>query len=78
MNGNTAHVAPSCWQTALAACRPEDFDGHPAFARLTPGERLDWLDEAAQFLLELRSAAGAAPLPESTQKPKVHTHEIHT
>jgi len=39
---------------ALAQCRPEDFDGHTEFYRLTPGQRLEWLCEAATFVYELK------------------------
>ena len=29
------------FERALAQCRPEDFDGHTEFYRLTPEQRLD-------------------------------------
>jgi hypothetical protein len=40
----------------IARSRPEDYDGHTEFARMTPRERLAWLD-AAVVLLEMRRTA---------------------
>lgn len=34
----------------LRRCSPEDFDGHTEFHRLTPAQRLAWLDEAVAFI----------------------------
>ena len=34
----------------LAQTGPEDFDGHTEFHRLTPQERLEWLDSAVTFI----------------------------
>lgn len=34
---------------------PEDFDGHTAFARMTPDQRLTWLEEANAAYLELHN-----------------------
>lgn len=41
----------------LRRCRPEDFDGHTNFASLTAEQRLDWLDQAAQFVAECKGLA---------------------
>ena len=30
------------FERALAQCKPEDFDGHTEFHRLTPEQRLEW------------------------------------
>jgi len=30
--------------------RPEDYDGHTEFDRMTPAQRLAWLDEATLFV----------------------------
>lgn len=53
----------------IARSRPEDYDGHTEFARLTPRERLAWLD-AAVVLRETRGfsveEAPTNPPPEST------------
>ena len=29
---------------------PEDYDGHTEFSRMTPTERLTWLDQAVLFI----------------------------
>lgn len=34
----------------LDRCRPEDFDGHTEFFRLSPLERLRWLSSTTYFL----------------------------
>lgn len=34
----------------LRASSPQDFDGHTGFYRLTPSQRLAWLDEAVAFI----------------------------
>lgn len=34
-----------------------DFDGHTEFSRMTPNERLSWLDEANATYLELHGRA---------------------
>jgi hypothetical protein len=34
----------------LRASSPQDFDGHTEFYRLTPLQRLAWLDEAVAFI----------------------------
>jgi len=47
---------------ALAATRPEDFDGHTEFSKLTPEQRLEWLYQAATFVSENRGLARKKPL----------------
>ncbi len=44
----------------LQKAKPEDFDGHTEFYRMTPLERLRWLDQAVEMVLKLR--------PQSRQK----------
>lgn len=44
----------------IARSRSEDYDGHTEFARLTPRERLAWLD-AAVTLWEARGGAVEEP-----------------
>ena len=44
---------------------PEDFDGHTEFARMTPDERLSWLDEANAAFLELHGKASELRVAES-------------
>lgn len=34
--------------------RPEDFDGHTEFDRLTPEQRLMWLSQTVQFAIAAR------------------------
>ena len=35
---------------AVRHSRPQDYDGHTEFDRMTPGQRLAWLDEATVFV----------------------------
>jgi hypothetical protein len=44
----------------IAASRPEDFDGHTAFAGLSAEQRLEWADRAARLFIELHGLAGAS------------------
>ena len=39
-------------QRIIADSKPEDYDGHTEFERLSPSERLDWLDAAVSFIEE--------------------------
>lgn len=41
----------------LEQSTPADFDGHTEFSRMTPDERLSWLDEANAIFLELHGLA---------------------
>lgn len=41
----------------LKQAAPEDFDGHTAFATMTPDQRLSWLEEANAAYLELHGLA---------------------
>lgn len=38
----------------LRQSQPEDFDGHTGFDRMTPADRLEWLEAAVQFVAESR------------------------
>lgn len=38
----------------LQKAKTEDFDGHTEFYRMTPLERLRWLDQAVAMVLKLR------------------------
>ena len=38
----------------LQKAKTEDFDGHTEFYRMTPLERLRWLDQAVEMVLKLR------------------------
>ena len=37
----------------LQKAQPEDFDGHTEFYRMTPLERLRWLDQAVEIYARL-------------------------
>jgi len=41
---------------AVRLSRPEDYDGHTEFDRMTPSQRLAWLDEATMFVFNQGSA----------------------
>jgi hypothetical protein len=51
----------------LKQTSPEDFDGHAAFAQMTPDQRLTWLEEANAAYLELHGRA--APELRVAEKP---------
>ena len=42
---------------AVRRSRPEDYDGHTCFDRMTPAQRLAWLDAATEFIWEQKEAA---------------------
>jgi hypothetical protein len=48
------------FERALAQCKPEDFDGHTEFYRMTPEQRLEWLCQAAAFVHEFKGKAQTA------------------
>jgi hypothetical protein len=51
-------IKPSAeFDRALARCKPEDFDGHTEFHRLTSEQRLEWLCQAATFVFESKGKA---------------------
>jgi hypothetical protein len=37
---------------AVRQSRSQDYDGHTEFDRMTPGQRLAWLDEATMFVFK--------------------------
>ena len=41
---------------AVRLSRPEDYDGHTGFDRMTPSQRLAWLDEATIFVFNQGAA----------------------
>jgi hypothetical protein len=49
------------FERVLAQCKPEDFDGHTEFHRLTPEQRLEWLCHAAAFVYEFKGKARSSP-----------------
>jgi len=44
---------------AIARSRPGDYDGHTEFGRLTPAQRLAWLESAIRFIVATRSQRAA-------------------
>ena len=40
--------------------RPEDYDGHTEFDRMSPAQRLAWLDEATLFVWKQKARASRA------------------
>ncbi len=51
---------PTPDRTAVAAIiarsKPEDYDGHTEFERLSPESRLEWLESAVRFIELTRRA----------------------
>jgi len=43
--------------TVIRGSRREDYDGHTEFARLSPGERLAWLEGAIRFVVASKAAS---------------------
>jgi hypothetical protein len=43
------------WEV-LRHAKPEDFNGHTGFDRMTPAARLEWLDAAVQFVASAKNA----------------------
>ena len=55
----TEHRPPACSRADLEVVRratPSDFDGHTEFDRLSPRQRLVWLDEAVAFITAAQRA----------------------
>jgi hypothetical protein len=41
---------------AVRLSRSQDYDGHTEFDRMTPGQRLAWLDEAALLVFSHKNS----------------------
>lgn len=56
----------------VRACSPQDFDGHTEFHRLSPRQRLLWLDEAVAFIAAAKSSRRVTSLAPDrpTKSPK--------
>jgi len=66
---NRKKIRPSAeFESALAQCKPEDFDGHTEFYRFTPEQRLEWLCQAATFVYEFKGKANSAVRNGLTQR----------
>ena len=50
---------------AVRLSRPQDYDGHTEFDRMTPGQRLAWLDEARMFVFNYGAATQKKKLGKS-------------
>jgi hypothetical protein len=48
----TAAIRSAEVRRIIARSKPEDYDGHTEFERLSPSDRLDWLDAAVTFIEE--------------------------
>ena len=46
--------------------RPQDYDGHTEFDRMTPGQRLAWLDEATLLVFSRKKRPCARPRQEKS------------
>jgi len=46
---------------AVRHSRPQDYDGHTEFDRMTPGQRLAWLDEATLLVFSRKKTAVRSP-----------------
>jgi hypothetical protein len=58
---STARIRAVAVRDIIARSKPEDYDGHTEFERLSPSDRLDWLDAAVTFIEESqRNLKGAA------------------
>ncbi len=47
------------FERALAQGKPEDFDGHTEFYRLTPEQRLEWLCQAFVYEVKGKTRSGS-------------------
>ncbi len=56
------HAAVADLETVRGA-KPSDFDGHTEFHRLSPRQRLAWLDEAVAFITAAKSTKRAPVAP---------------
>jgi len=46
---------------AVRHSRTQDYDGHTEFDRMTPGQRLAWLDEATLLVFSHKTTAVLSP-----------------
>ncbi len=45
-----ADAAQKAMREIIERTTPEDYDGHTEFSRMTPAQRLAWLDQAVLFI----------------------------
>ena len=51
-------------RSLIERTKPEDYDGHTEFARMTPAERLSWLDQAVLFIAARKNSSAAVSVAE--------------
>jgi hypothetical protein len=66
------------FERALAQCKPEDFDGHTEFHRLTPEQRLESLRQAATFVYEFKGKANPGVQNVFTETPYKFVKSVKT
>ena len=54
---------------AVRHSRPQDYDGHTEFDRMTPGQRLTWLDEVTLLVFSHKKTALRSPTTEKISIP---------
>lgn len=57
---NKPHATSAETREIIARSQPADYDGHTEFGRMTPAERLAWLDAAVVLIETSRQRAGQA------------------
>jgi hypothetical protein len=53
---NEVRATKSAQPDGITRSRPEDYDGHTEFARLSPGQRLRWMEGALRFIQQAKRA----------------------
>ncbi|TSJ78975.1 hypothetical protein [Rariglobus hedericola] len=56
LNSRDSSFASKADWAALKQSTPQDYDGHTEFSRMTPGARLRWLEQAAEFILSRKTS----------------------
>jgi len=51
---------------------PEDYDGHTHFDRMSPADRLAWLETAVQFVSEAKNQLSRRRLDHATACKETH------
>lgn len=75
MSDCTAKQPPASLHEILENSTSEDFDGHTEFHRLTPQQRLAWLDQAVTFIQFSKTVRPPHP-PCNFPDPLVKTSEL--
>src|ERR1035437_714379 len=53
-----AEAAQKTPREIIEKTTPEDYDGHTEFSRMTPAQRLAWLDQAGLFIQSRKQSPG--------------------